>query len=416
MTDNTPFQNFVDRVEVTAKTFDLDSALIKTFLEPNNIVQEDIAVETSLGEKVFPVYRVQFNNARGPYKGGIRFHPEANLDEVKSLAAMMAIKCAVVGIPLGGAKGGVQINPKEYSQEDLQKVSRAWARTMSGVIGVDQDIPAPDVYTNPQVMAWMLDEYEKVAGVSEPGVITGKPLPLGGSLGRGTATAQGGVYVLDQFLENNGKEGIPQRVAVQGFGNAGGFAAKILHSRGHTVVAVSDSSGGLYSADGLDPYAIHLKKEDGERINNMDFGHETQKISNEELLKVDCDVLVLAALDNQLRADNAGEVRASVILELANGPTTPEADAILESNNITVIPDVLANAGGVTVSYFEWVQNRTGYYWELPEVDEKLKKIMVTAFDGVTATSKEKKTSLRQASFLLALERILEVMALRGGE
>lgn len=414
MADNTPFQDFKTRAEAAGQQLGLDTAMIERLVTPNKIIQEEVSVQTSKGAESFPMYRVQFNNARGPYKGGIRFHQEADLGEVQALAAMMAVKTAVVGIPMGGGKGGVQMNPKQYTQGDIQAVARAWARTMADHVGVDQDIPAPDVYTNPQVMAWMLDEYERVTDKSEPGMITGKPLELGGSKGRGTATAQGGVYVLDEYLNQQGLSDKPQRVIVQGFGNAGGFAAKILHSNGHTVIGVSDSSGALYGPDGLDPYAIDTKKEAGERIAEMDFGADVKSMTNEEILLQECDVLILAALDNQLRADNADQVQAKVVLELANGPTTPEADGILEGKGVVVIPDVLANAGGVTVSYFEWVQNRTGYYWEEDEVDQKLQKIMVDAFDAVVALRKEHGTSMREAAFLLGIKRLSDALALRG--
>lgn len=408
---NTPFENIQKRIDTASKVLGLDSDIAKLLLQPENIVEKNLEVETSKGLKNFPAYRVQFNNARGPYKGGIRFHQDADLDEVSALAAGMAIKCSVVGIPLGGAKGGVTINPKEYTEADLEQVSRAFAREMAPYIGVDKDIPAPDVYTNAQTMSWMLDEYEKTIGKNEPGVITGKPIVLGGSLGRDTATAQGGVYVLHQYLETVEGGVKPKKVVVQGLGNAGYTAAEILHKAGHSIIGVSDSSGGVWSDTGFDPALVMKNKEEGKKLGD---GLKLHSVSNEELLLLPCDVLVVAALDNQLREDNAGEVKAKIILELANGPTTPEADKIFESKGIVVIPDVLANAGGVTVSYFEWVQNRQQFYWTLGEVQDKLKAIMVDSLHEVMNFQKKYITSLRGASYLLAIHRLYEAMRLRG--
>ncbi len=408
---NTPFENIKKRIESAGQILGLDEATKKILLTPENIVETNLEIETSRGKESFPAYRVQFNNSRGPYKGGIRFHHEADLAEVSALAAGMAIKCAVVGIPLGGAKGGVTINPKNYTEADLEKVSRAFARVMAPHIGVDKDIPAPDVYTNGQVMAWMLDEYEKVIGKNEPGVITGKPIVLGGSLGRDTATAQGGVFVLEEYLKHIEGSVKPKKVVVQGLGNAGYTAAEILHKGGHTIIGVSDSSGGVWSEAGFDPALVMKNKEEGKKLGD---GLKLNSVTNEELLLLPCDVLVVAALDNQLRADNAGEVKAKIILELANGPTTPEADTIFESKGIIAIPDVLANAGGVTVSYFEWVQNRQQYYWQLPEVQDKLKTIMVNSLHEVMNYQKKYMTSLRSASYLLAVGRLAEASKLRG--
>jgi len=408
---NTPFENIKKRIIQASKKLELSQDMQSELLKPQVVVQKDLEIETEQGKETFPAYRVQYNNARGPYKGGIRFHHEADLDEVSALAAGMAIKCAVVNIPLGGAKGGVTINPKKYNQDILEKVSRAFAREMSSVIGVDKDIPAPDVYTNAQTMAWMLDEYEKTIGKNEPGVITGKPLVLGGSLGRDTATAQGGVYVLEEYLKQVEGSVQPKKVVVQGLGNAGHNAAHILLEAGHIVVAVSDSSGGVYKESGIDLVAIMKNKEAGKSLND---GLKYQTLTNEELLVLPCDVLVLAALDNQIREDNAGEVKAKIILELANGPLTPEADSILENKGIIVLPDVLANAGGVTVSYFEWVQNRQQFYWSLEDVQARLKDIMVRSLNDVIATQKRFVCSFRDASYILAVNRLAEAMKLRG--
>lgn len=408
---NTPFENIQKRIKKASNILNLSSEMQDFLVTPQVILQKDLEVETSKGLEVFPSYRVQYSNARGPYKGGIRFHQDADLDEVSALAAGMAVKCAVVNIPLGGAKGGVTINPKKYNQDDLEKVSRAFAREMAPYIGVDQDIPAPDMYTNIQTMAWMLDEYEKTVGRSEPGVITGKPIVLGGSIGRGIATAQGGVFVLEEYLKKIEGSVQPKRVVVQGLGNAGYTAADILYKAGHNIVGVSDSSGGVWSEAGFDPDLVMKNKEAGKKLGE---GLKLNSVTNEELLVLPCDILVVAALDNQLREDNADRVKAKIILELANGPTTPEADTIFESKGIVVIPDVLANAGGVTVSYFEWVQNRQQYYWQLEEVQVKLQTIMVSAMDNVLQTQKKYITSLRNACYILGVKRLSSAISLRG--
>jgi glutamate dehydrogenase/leucine dehydrogenase len=320
----------------------------------------------------------------------------------------------VVGIPLGGAKGGVTIDPKKFTAKDLELVSRAWARAMAPIIGVDKDIPAPDVYTNGAIMSYILDEYESIVGHCEPGLITGKPLELGGSLGRNIATAQGGVYVLEQVLSNAGMDIKHIHVAVQGFGNAGYTAASILHKMGAKIVAVSDSSGGLFDANGLDPEEINrFKEESGKGM--IDFKKDgLQVITNAELLEVACDVLIPAALDNQITAENAARVKAKIVLELANGPTSAEADEILFKNGVTLVPDVLANAGGVTVSYFEWVQNRAGYYWTEEEVLKRLKDIIVQSYRDTYVLAKEKAVDLRLGAFALGVKRIMDAMKLRG--
>lgn len=410
---NNPFQNYLDNLERARKSLDLTDKEVEKLQNPQNVIQTELKIKTSNGEENFPAYRVQFNNARGPFKGGIRFHPAADLDEVKALAALMAIKCAVVGIPLGGAKGGVTIDPKKYNTKDLEEVARAWARAMAPYIGVSKDIPAPDVYTNSGTMAHILDEYEKIVGHEEFGVITGKPLALGGSLGRNTATAQGGVYVLENLLVDLGLNVKGLKISVQGFGNAGYTAASILNKMGAKVLAVSDSSGGVYFADGLDPEELNNFKENGGSL--KDFNKEGYKIiTNEELLLTECDVLIPAALDNQITKDNADSIKAKIVLELANGPTTPEADKILFEKGITLVPDVLANAGGVTVSYFEWVQNRAGDMWTEEIIFDRLKNIMTQSYKSVKALSVEKNIDMRLACFSLGVKRIIEAMNLRG--
>jgi glutamate dehydrogenase/leucine dehydrogenase len=411
---NNPFQNYLDNLSKTAKILGYSEAEISKLTEPQNIVNTNLEIETSLGKASFPAYRVQFNNARGPFKGGIRFHPAADLDEVKALAVFMAVKCSVVGIPLGGAKGGVTIDPKKYSGKDLELVSRAWARAMAPVIGVDKDIPAPDVYTNGEIMSFILDEFEKINGRSEPGMITGKPIALGGSLGRNIATAQGGIYVLEQLVKDLGWSLKDLKVAVQGFGNAGYTAASILHKMGAKIVAVSDSSGGLHDDNGIHVEEINIFKEETGKGMKEFVKDGLKVLTNAELLEVDCDVLIPAALDNQITFENAQNIKAKIILELANGPTTPEADEILFKNGVTLVPDVLANAGGVTVSYFEWVQNREGYYWTENEVLSRLKDIIVKSYNDVKTLSKEKNIDMRLGAFSLGVKRMMDAMKLRG--
>ena len=418
---NTPFANYKSNIEKVSKILNLTQSEVNSLITPNKVIEKKI----SLNNKTFNAYRVQFNNARGPYKGGIRFHQDADLDEVKALSASMAIKTAVVNIPLGGAKGGIEFNPKDFDKKEIEQISRSFAKEFLEDIGVDKDIPAPDVNTNTEIMSYILDEYEKQKGISEPGVITGKPISLGGSLGRDKATAQGGVFVLEEYIKtlNKNKEDI--KVAVQGFGNAGLNAAKILHQLGYTIIAISDSRGGLHSEDGLDPHKINKAKQETKSVTgfyckdsvcNLDLLKEdnTKVVTNEEILTLDCDVLIPAALDNQITEENAKDIKAKIILELANGPTTPTADSILKEKEVFIIPDILANAGGVTASYFEWVQNRSQFYWTESEVNEKLKNIMVNAFHNVFQTSKDKNITMRDAALVVGVERLLEAMKFRG--
>ena len=410
MKTNTPFKNYKTNLKKTIKILNLSKEEIKALETPNKIIKKKIKIINDKGkEQKFDAYRVQFNNARGPYKGGIRFHPDANIEEVKALAATMAIKCAVMDIPLGGAKGGVTFDPKKFSPSEIEKISREWIRIMINEIGQYKDIPAPDVYTTPEIMGYMLDEFEKIKGVKEPGMITGKPINLGGSLGRGTATAQGGVYVLETLVSilELKKKGL--KVAIQGFGNAGSNVAMILKKLGYKIVAVSDSKGGVYFETGINPREIVKIKKNDLPINSL-IGSGIKTISNEEIIACDCDILIPAALDNQIRKDNAPQIQAKIILELANGPTTPEADEILKEKGIIVIPDILANAGGVTVSYFEWLQNIRNEKWTKEKIQVKLKLIMKKAFKNVWDLSKEKNITLREASFVLAVQRILKAM------
>jgi len=395
-------KEFIQTIAPLAGLSTADIALLET---PNHIHKAELKVN---GKK-YPAYRIQFNNGRGPYKGGIRFHPEVSEDEVKSLAFWMTLKTAVADIPLGGAKGGVTVDPRTLSEKELQELSRAYVRAFADHLGSNIDIPAPDVYTNGQIMAWMLDEYEKQKGFHDPGMITGKPLELGGSLVRDIATALGGVYVLEEAITKLKLKG--KRVAIQGFGNAGMNAAKLLLVRGFTIIAVSDSKGGIYDLQGLNIDEVVKVKEKTGSVQNYSSG---KKISNEELLTLDCDILVPSALSGVITGKNAGGVKAKVVLELANGPTTPEADRILHRNKVLVLPDILANAGGVTVSYFEWVQNKYNYYWKEEKVRDCLKEKMVTAFAKLWDSFEGKQYDFRTATYIHAVKKVLAAERLRG--
>lgn len=411
----TPYEQIRSHIDAAILALKLSKSEAERLMTPDAIHMKELRVTTEKGEETFPAFRVQFNNARGPYKGGIRFHPAADEDEVKALAAAMAVKCAVVDIPLGGAKGGVQFDPKGYSEADIEQVARAYARAMSEHIGVDKDIPAPDVYTTPGIMAVMLDEYERVTGRNEPGMITGKPVGLGGSLGRGEATAQGGVFVLSEFIRTVDREPSGMRVAIQGYGNAGATVARLLAQLGYRIVALSDSRGTIHHENGLELMIIDdAKREHGSVVAALDRISGATIYGSDDILHVDCDVLIPAALDNQIRSDNMDRVRADIVLELANNPVTPEADAYLFKKGMTVIPDVMANAGGVTVSYFEWVQNRAGLYWTEADVKGKLEEKMTNAYRDVVRLARAEGISQRHAAYRLALARIHEAMKLRG--
>ncbi len=408
-----PFQQIQAHLKGAAAALNLTDAAYTALTTPQATHEHELRVLLKRGEVCLPAYRIQFNDARGPFKGGIRFHEAANLEEVTALAAAMAIKCAVVNIPLGGAKGGVTFNPKEFSRDEVLLIARAYARTFAPYLGVDRDIPAPDVSTDAGVMASMLDEYEKTVGHHEPGMITGKPLELGGSQGRATATAEGGVMVLQAYVHAMGKEMAGMRVAVQGFGNAGSVVARLLHEVGCTIVAVSDSQGTLYAPQGINPRLVEAAKQQSGTVLAA-AGEDCEAMSPDAIFSISSDILIPAALDNAVTESIAHTVRASLILELANNPVTPEADQVLKDRGVVVIPDVLANAGGVTVSYFEWVQNRQQYYWTESEVRRSLHTQMLAAFEDVSARAVQSGVSLREAAYLLGVERIVEAMRLRG--
>ncbi len=409
-----PFEQIESHVKHAAKALGLSEEAVHTLTTPEAVREATLSVETSLGHKELAAYRVQFNSARGPYKGGIRFHPKADQDEVKALALAMAVKCAVVGIPLGGAKGGIGFDPKSFTKNDIEVISRAYIEAFAPYLGVDRDIPAPDVNTTPDIMAYMLDEYERIAERNEPGMITGKPLALGGSKGRDTATAQGGVYVLEEYFRqaNTKLEGIA--VAIQGYGNAGAVMARLLAAKGAKIVSVSDSKGTISNAGGLSLAALDTAKAARKSVVDANCGTATD--DPDAVLTATVDVLIPAALDNAIRSENVDGVGAKLILELANNPVTPEAEVILHDKNISIIPDVLANAGGVTVSYFEWVQNRMQYYWEEEEVFSKLKLIMVKAYSDMAGKREQlgATATYREAAYAIGIERIVEALKKRG--
>jgi glutamate dehydrogenase/leucine dehydrogenase len=361
--------------------------------------------------KIFTGYRIQFNNARGPTKGGLRFHPEVDLEDVKMLSFLMTLKCAVANIPFGGAKGGVTVDPKKISKGELERVSRAYMRELYKFIGPDTDIPAPDVSTNPEIMAWMLDEYEKIIGKHAPGVITGKPVELGGSLVKDISTSLGGVFVLKEIIKEFNMKPENTKVVVQGFGNVGMNAAKILHEQKYKVIAVSDSKIGIYDEKGLEIEKVIEHKKNNKSLKGFKSAKE---ITNQEILELDCDVLIPAALEDQITKENADNIKAKIVLELANHPVTAEADTTLEKKGIAVVPDILASAGGVVVSYFEWVQNSMNYYWTEEEVLKKLEKYMITATKEVEKECKNFKCSIRDALYISAVNKVLDAERLRG--
>ncbi|MCX7750599.1 MAG: Glu/Leu/Phe/Val dehydrogenase [Candidatus Bipolaricaulota bacterium] len=408
-----PFEIAQRQLDQAAKRLELDPGLHELLRWPMREFHVRIPVRMDDGSvKVFPGYRVQYNWARGPCKGGIRFHPEETADTVRALAAWMTWKTAVVDLPLGGGKGGVVCNPKEMSPRELEQVSRGYIRAIGHYIAPDVDVPAPDVYTNPQVMAWMLDEYEKIVGASAPGVITGKPLPLGGSAGRGDATARGGMYCVREAGKVLGIDLKGATAAIQGYGNAGQFAHTLGEELlGLKVVAVSDSQGGIYNAKGLSAKEVIAHKE---KTGSVKGFPGAKAITNAELLELDVVVLFPSALENQITAANAGKVKAKIVAELANGPTTPEADEVLFKNKVYVIPDFLCNAGGVTVSYFEQVQNAYNYYWDVTEVHERLDRKMTTAFHAVHKMAQEHKVHNRLGAYLVSVQRVAEAVRLRG--
>lgn len=421
MSSNNPFQSAKEQMRAAYQFLEwrYDEQFSKV-LTPERVIEVNIPVKMDNGEiRTFVGYRSQHNAARGPYKGGIRYHQDVTKDEVMALSTWMSIKTATLDLPLGGGKGGIIVNPKELSEGELERLSRGWVKGLYKYIGPFDDVPAPDVNTNGKIMAWMVDEYSKLVGHWTPGAFTGKPLSIGGSLGRDTATAQGGLYVLEAYLKSQKDTLKGKKVVIQWAGNAGLNMIELIEKAGAILIGTSDSHGGIYDANGLNvKQVVELKSEKKslteylplEKGGRGDFA----RITNAELLELKCDILIPAALENQITSDNAKNIKATLIMELANGPITPDADTILFKKWIPVIPDILANAGGVTVSYFEQVQNNTNYFWSREEVGEKLKLKMETALNGVLRSAKEHKVMLRTGAYVVALERILEAMKTRG--
>lgn len=411
-----PYENMLAVLDEAASRLGLKEADYITLRYPEREMIVSIPVRMDNGEmKVFEGYRVQHNSARGPYKGGIRFHQNSDLDEVKALAAWMSFKCAIVNIPYGGAKGGIKVDPSKLSRDELIRLTRRYTTRILPIIGPDQDIPAPDVNTNGEVMGWIMDTYSMFKGHSVPGVVTGKPIEIGGSIGRTEATGRGVTIITRQCLEHLGMSYENSAYAIQGMGNVGGTAAQILYDKGCKIVAVSDYSGGVYNENGLDIPAIRTYLSDRTKALIDYVSDDVKHISNDEVITCCCDVLIPAALENQITGENAAGVQAKVIIEAANGPTTVEADKILEEKGIVVVPDILANAGGVVVSYFEWVQNIQSMAWDLDEVNRTLKKIMNKAYDEVDAMSRDNKVTMRMGAYMVAINRICTAGKMRGG-
>jgi glutamate dehydrogenase len=428
MSENNVINNMIDDQQEEKESLNLfysTQTVIKTALnklgypnemyellkDPLRLLTVRIPVRMDDGTiQIFTGYRSQHNDAVGPTKGGVRFHPEVNEEEVKALSIWMSLKCGIANLPYGGGKGGIICNPRKMSFRELESLSRGYVRAISQIVGPTKDIPAPDVYTNSQIMAWMMDEYSQIREFDSPGFITGKPIVLGGSQGRETATARGVTICIEEALKKKGKELQGARIVIQGFGNAGSFLAKFMHDAGAKVVAVSDVYGGLYDPKGLDIDNL-LDRRDSFGTFSQQFQNT---ITNEALLELDCDILVPAAISNQITAKNAHNIKASIIVEAANGPTTLEATSILTERGILLIPDILASSGGVTVSYFEWVQNNQGYYWSEDEVEQKLKKVMVQSFENIFQTAQTHSVDMRLAAYMVGIKRMADASHYRG--
>lgn len=417
-----PYESAKKQLKTSADILNLDKKTVAALSQPERELSDDIPVRMDDGStQNFNALRVQHNDALGPYKGGIRFSPQVSIDEVRALSMWMTWKTSLVGLPFGGAKGGVICDPKKFSKLELERLSRGYVQQFVDYIGPDRDIPAPDMYTNAQIMAWMLDEYEKLAGHHAPGAFTGKPVELGGIGARESATGYGGAVAVQEVAKLLKLKPKSATIAVQGFGNVGHYAAQFLYDAGFRIVALSDSQGGIHNKSGLNPAAAMTCKIEKGKIAECYYrgsvvnGSKSGVITNEELLELDVDILIPAALENQITARNASSIKAKVVVELANGPTTPEADKILFERKIPLVPDTLANSGGVIGSYFEWVQNSYGYYWTDDEVHERLSKLIISAFSKVVAKSKEHSVDMRTGAYLLAVQRVAKAIELRGG-
>jgi glutamate dehydrogenase (NADP+) len=415
------FKDALVRLKKYGEAAGISHDVIESLMHPFSILKATLPVRMDNGStEYFTGYRCRYNNTLGPTKGGIRFHPNVNMAEIQALALWMTIKCAVMGLPFGGGKGGIIVDPKNLSALELERLSRAYVRAMADFIGPQTDIPAPDVYTNARIMGWMMDEYEAIKRIKAPGVITGKPVRLGGSLGRDDATGRGAYLCITELAKKLQLDAEKTTVAVQGFGNGGYHVARLLHDAGYKIVAISDSKGGIYSPKGFDVASIYEEKQRS-RIVRAVYCEQSvcelvdhDVISNEELLCLDVDILIPAALEGVITVENAASIKAKYIVEVANGPILSNADPIIEENGIQIIPDVLANAGGVTVSYFEWVQNRQGLKWGLEKVHARLQTIMIDAFNDVWDLARGRKISMRNAAYAVAIERIGEAVEAHG--
>ncbi|WP_340299339.1 Glu/Leu/Phe/Val family dehydrogenase [Staphylococcus coagulans] len=388
-----------------------DDGMYELIKEPLRFLTVRIPVKMDDGTvKTFTGYRAQHNDAVGPTKGGVRFHPDVDEEEVKALSMWMTLKCGIVDLPYGGGKGGIVCDPRQMSIHEVERLSRGYVRAISQIVGPTKDIPAPDVFTNSQIMAWMMDEYSQMDAFNSPGFITGKPIVLGGSQGRDRSTALGVVIAIEEAAKRRGKTIKDSRIVIQGFGNAGSFLAKFLYDQGAKIVGISDAYGALHDPEGLDiDYLLDRRDSFGTVTNLFE-----DTISNKELFELDCDILVPAAIANQITSDNAADIKAEIVVEAANGPTTPSATKILTDRDVLLVPDVLASAGGVTVSYFEWVQNNTGYYWTEEEVNEKLREKLVNAFDTIYNLSQNRKIDMRLAAYIVGIKRTAEAARYRG--
>ena len=414
MSDGSLLDDALVRLDEAARHLNVDPDVVEKLKYARETTKVRLMIRMDDGSrKSFIAWRCRYDDTRGPTKGGIRFHPDAHVEEVETLAFWMTFKCAVMNLPYGGGKGAVRVDPRTLSKAELERLSRAYMQAFARTVGPDRDIPAPDVYTNAMIMGWMADEYAQIIGRAEPAVITGKPIALGGSLGRGDATARGGYYLV-RHLATDLALGKVTRVAIQGFGNAGQHVARLLASDGHRIVAVSDSQGAVYCGNGLNVDALLAAKAQGKPVASTVGAHGHEALDPNQIVGVQCEILVPAALENMIHAGNAKSVRAKLILELANGPVTTEADDILAKSGVVVLPDILANAGGVTVSYFEWVQNRQGYYWTEQEIHTRLQAIMEREGRAIWTLSRDKSISMRTAAYVHALGRLAEAIEAHG--